>query len=66
VAAGVLGQRREEPQAFNVVAGEVLLTDLTGVGEHGARLRADAGFGQLLAAGVQEGVSAGCGRPGAG
>jgi hypothetical protein len=59
VFARVLGQRREEPQAIGVGAGEVLLADVTGAGEHGAQLRADPGLGQLLAAGVQERVEQG-------
>ena len=60
VLARVLGQRREEPQAVGVGAGEVLLADVTGVGEHGAQFRADAGVvGQLLAAGVQQRVQQG-------
>jgi hypothetical protein len=52
----VFGQRREQPQAADVGAGEVLLADVPGVGEHGMQLRADAGLGQLLAAGVQQGM----------
>jgi hypothetical protein len=58
-SAGVFGQRREEPQAAGVGTGEVLLADIPGVGEHGAQVRAEAGLGQLLAAGVQQGVQQG-------
>ena len=59
VHAGVLGQRREEPQAIRVGAGEVLLAGVPGVGEHGTQLREDAGLRQLLAAGVQQWVEQG-------
>jgi len=63
--AGVFGQRREQPQLVLVSSGEILLADITGVSKDGAQLRADAGLGQSLAAGVQQGGAAGCGRPGA-
>ena len=56
---GVFGQRREQPQLAGVGAGEVLLADVPGVGQHGAQLGADAGLGQLLPAGVQQGVQQG-------
>jgi hypothetical protein len=49
---GVFGQGREQPQATGVGAGEVLLAEVTGIGEHGPQPRLDAGLGQLLAAGV--------------
>jgi hypothetical protein len=52
--AGVFGQRRQQPQPAGVGAGEVVLPDVTGVGEHGTQLRADASLGWLLAAGVQQ------------
>ena len=52
-----LGQRREEPQLADIGAGEVLFADVAGVGEHGAQLRPDPGFGQLLTAGVQQELS---------
>jgi len=55
-AAGVFGQRREKPQAAGAGAGEALLADVTGAGEHRAQLRADASLGQLPAAGIQKGV----------
>ena len=55
----VLGQRREEPQAVGVGAGEVLLADVTGVGKHGMQPGLDPGLGQLLAAGVQQAVQKG-------
>ena len=59
VFARILGQRREEPQLAGVGAGEVLLADITGIGEHGAQLRADPGLVQLLVAGIQERVEQG-------
>jgi len=58
-ADGVFGQRREKPQAVGAGTGEARLAGVPGVGEHGAQLRADASLGQLLAAGVQEGVQQG-------
>ena len=57
--AGVFGQGREQPQAIGVGAGEVVLADIPGVGEHGTQLRRDTGLGQLLAADVQQRVQQG-------
>jgi len=58
-AGGVLGQGREQPQAIGVGAGEVLLADLPGVGEHGAQLGTDAGRHKLVPAPVQHRVPQG-------
>jgi hypothetical protein len=54
VPAGVFGQWCQQPQLVGVGAGEGLLADPTG--EHGLQPRFDPGLGQLLAAGVQQGV----------
>jgi hypothetical protein len=41
--ARVFSQRREQPQAVGVGAGEGLLADVAGIGEHGTQLRPDPG-----------------------
>jgi hypothetical protein len=66
VPAGVFSQRRQQPQPVGVGAGEGLLADVTGVGEHGLQPRFHPGLGQLLAAGVQQGVQPGLALIGAG
>jgi hypothetical protein len=62
--AGVFGQRREQPQAAGVGAGEGLLAGVTGAGQDGAQLRADPGRCQLVPAPAGNGCSkvrpAGC------
>jgi hypothetical protein len=50
----VLSQRREQPQLVLAGAGEVLLAEVAGIGEHGAQLRADPGLGQLVPALIEQ------------
>ena len=57
--AGVFSQRCEQPQLVLVGAGEVLLADVVGIGEHGAQLRPDPGCGQLILALIQQRVEQG-------
>jgi hypothetical protein len=64
--AGVFGQRRQEPRRAGVGAGEVLLADVPGIGEHGAQLRADAGLGSAAGGRCPARDAAGSCRPGAG
>ena len=62
--AGVFGRRREQPQFVLVGAGEVLLADVPGTGEHGAQLRPDPRRVQLVPALIKQRVEqvapAGC------